>query len=66
VPLGFWMQDWFGWSRNNYDKIGHFAQGLVPAIVARELLLRVSASPRAGCWPSWWCASCWRSAPRTS
>lgn len=41
VPLGFWMQDWFGWSRNNYDKIGHFAQGLVPAIVARELLLRV-------------------------
>jgi len=41
VPLGFWMQDWFGWSRNNYDKIGHFAQGFVPAIVARELLLRV-------------------------
>ncbi|WP_374594983.1 DUF2238 domain-containing protein, partial [Aquabacterium sp.] len=40
VPLGFWMQDWFGWTRNNYDKIGHFAQGFVPAMVARELLLR--------------------------
>jgi len=41
VPLGFWMQDWFGWERNNYDKIGHFAQGFVPAIVAREILIRV-------------------------
>ena len=42
VPLGFWMQDWFGFTRNNYDKIGHFAQGFVPAIVAREVLIRVS------------------------
>ena len=41
VPLGFWMQDWFGWTRNNYDKIGHFAQGFVPAFVVRELLVRV-------------------------
>jgi putative membrane protein len=40
VPLGFWMQDWFGFGRNNYDKIGHFAQGFVPAIIARELLIR--------------------------
>jgi putative membrane protein len=40
VPLGFWMQDWFGFTRNNYDKIGHFAQGFVPAIAARELLIR--------------------------
>jgi putative membrane protein len=40
VPLGFWMQDWFGFARNNYDKIGHFAQGFVPAIVAREVLIR--------------------------
>lgn len=40
VPLGFWMQDWFGFTRNNYDKIGHFAQGFVPAIVTRELLIR--------------------------
>ena len=40
VPLGFWMQEWFGFARNNYDKIGHFAQGFVPAIAARELLMR--------------------------
>ena len=40
VPLGFWMEDWFGFTRNNYDRIGHFAQGFVPAIIAREILLR--------------------------
>ena len=40
VPLGFEMQVWFGWSRNPYDKIGHFMQGFVPALVAREILLR--------------------------
>ena len=40
VPLGFWMQDWFGFERNHYDRIGHFMQGLVPALVAREILLR--------------------------
>lgn len=42
VPLGFWMQDWFGFERNNYDKIGHFAQGFFPAILAREILIRTS------------------------
>jgi putative membrane protein len=36
------MEDWFGWHRNNYDKIGHLFQGFVPAICARELLLRTS------------------------
>lgn len=40
VPLGFWMQDVFDLGRNPYDKIGHFMQGFVPALVARELLLR--------------------------
>jgi putative membrane protein len=40
VPLGFWMQDGFGFTRNHYDRIGHFAQGFVPAILAREILLR--------------------------
>lgn len=40
VPLGFWMQDLFSLARNPYDKIGHFMQGLVPALVAREILLR--------------------------
>ncbi len=41
VPLGFWMQDWFGFARNNYDKIGHFAQGFMPALIAHEVLKRV-------------------------
>jgi putative membrane protein len=41
VPLGYWMQDWFHLARNDYDKLGHFAQGFVPAMVARELLIRV-------------------------
>ena len=40
VPLGFWMQDLFGAERNPYDKIGHFMQGFVPAMIAREILLR--------------------------
>lgn len=41
TPLGFWLQDWLSLERNPYDRIGHLAQGFVPAIVARELLLRV-------------------------
>lgn len=40
VPVGFEVQDWLGLSRNPYDKLGHFFQGLVPALVAREILLR--------------------------
>ena len=40
VPIGFDVQDWLGLSRNPYDKLGHFFQGLVPALVAREILLR--------------------------
>lgn len=40
VPLGFWMEKAFGFARNHYDRIGHFAQGFVPAIVAREILIR--------------------------
>jgi len=40
VPLGFWLQDLFALSRNPYDKIGHFMQGFVPALIAREILLR--------------------------
>lgn len=42
VPLGYWMEHWFGFMRNDYDKIGHFAQGFVPALLFRELLLRSS------------------------
>ncbi len=40
VPLGFWVQDLFDLGRNHYDRLGHFAQGFVPAILAREILLR--------------------------
>ena len=40
APLDFWIQDWLHLGRNPYDKIGHFAQGFVPAIVAHELLLQ--------------------------
>ena len=49
VPLGFWMQRVFGFTRNHYDRIGHLAQGFVPAIVAREILIRRSPL-RAGKW----------------
>ncbi len=40
VPLGFEIAEWFHLSRNPYDKIGHFMQGFVPALAAREILLR--------------------------
>lgn len=40
VPAGFWVEEAFGLTRNPYDKLGHFMQGFVPAIIAREILLR--------------------------
>ena len=40
VPLFDWLRDSLGLARNNYDKLGHFAQGFVPAIIAREILIR--------------------------
>jgi len=42
VPLGNWVRDAFGLARNHYDRVGHFAQGFVPAILAREILWRRS------------------------
>lgn len=48
VPLGDWMQAAFGLPRNPYDGIGHFAQGFIPAIAARELLLRHTHLQRGG------------------
>ncbi|NVK41707.1 MAG: DUF2238 domain-containing protein [Oceanospirillaceae bacterium] len=41
VPLFDRLSDWLDWNRNNYDKVGHFAQGFVPAIAAREVLVRL-------------------------
>ena len=49
VPVGFWLQDVLALDRNPYDRIGHFMQGLVPAIAAREILLRRRVL-RAGGW----------------
>jgi putative membrane protein len=46
VPLGFWVQDAFGLARNHYDRLGHLAQGFVPAMLAREVLLRRSPLQR--------------------
>lgn len=49
VPLGDWVRDAFGLARNHYDRLGHFTQGFVPAIVVRELLRRRTPLP-AGAW----------------
>lgn len=48
VPLGFWLQDLFDMSRNHYDRLGHIAQGFVPAVVAREVLLRMTPIQKGG------------------
>lgn len=52
VPIGFWVQDIFSLARNPYDKLGHFAQGLVPALLAKEILWRGGyvAAPDGGAW----------------
>ena len=42
VPLFNWIRDYFELQRNNYDKVGHFAQGFIPAIIAREIFIRKS------------------------
>lgn len=49
VPLGNWLRDGMHLARNHYDRLGHFAQGFVPAMIARELLLRTSPL-RPGKW----------------
>lgn len=48
VPAGDWLKELVGGERNNYDKLGHLAQGFVPAIVAREILLRNRVIGRRG------------------
>jgi putative membrane protein len=48
VPFGDWLKELFGLSRNPYDRIGHFAQGFVPALLAREVLLRRTPLLRGG------------------
>lgn len=46
VPLFDWLRDAFGLERNHYDRLGHFAQGFVPAMIAREILLRTTPLKR--------------------
>lgn len=58
TPLGEWFRDTFDLQRNHYDRLGHFAQGFVPAILARELLLRKTLL-RPGGWLFYLvCAAC--------
>jgi len=51
VPLFDWVREVFNQSRNNYDKVGHFAQGFIPAMVVRELFVRLAIVKR-GNWVS--------------
>lgn len=48
TPLGFWLQDLLGTARNPWDRVGHWMQGFVPAILAREVLLRCTPLRRGG------------------
>ncbi len=48
VPLFDWLRPLFGWNRNHFDRLGHFAQGFVPAMIARELLIRLRVLQRRG------------------
>jgi putative membrane protein len=48
VPVGDWLRDLTGGGRNNYDKLGHFVQGFVPAVVIREILIRNRIIARKG------------------
>lgn len=56
VPLGLWVKSAFGLARNHYDRLGHFFQGVTPALVARELLVRTSPL-RPGAWLATCCVS---------
>lgn len=47
VPLFDYIKPWFGFERNNYDRLGHFAQGFIPAILAREILIRLKVVTRS-------------------
>lgn len=48
TPAGEWMKEWFGFTRNHYDRIGHLFQGIVPALVTREILIRNGVFARRG------------------
>ncbi len=48
VPLFTWIEPYFGWHRNDFDRLGHFAQGFVPALIARELFIRLRVVTSSG------------------
>lgn len=47
-PFFNWLKETFDWDRNNYDKVGHFAQGFFPALIIRELFIRLNVLKREG------------------
>ncbi len=51
VPLFNWLRDEYGLARNHYDRLGHLAQGFVPAMIARELFIRLNVFARRGWMP---------------
>jgi putative membrane protein len=53
VPPGDWFSDMLGWRRNHYDRLGHIMQGLVPALVCREIFIRIRVIAHRG-----WLAFC--------
>ena len=48
VPAGHWVADWLGLQRNHYDRLGHIFQGFVPAMVCREIFIRIRVIPHRG------------------
>ncbi len=48
VPAGNWVSDWFGWQRNHYDRLGHLMQGFVPAMICREIFIRIRVVSHRG------------------
>jgi len=52
VPLFDWLKPVFGWQRNNYDKVGHWMQGFVPVLIAREILIRKEVVAKKGWLPA--------------
>ncbi|MFZ9935602.1 MAG: DUF2238 domain-containing protein [Luteolibacter sp.] len=48
VPAGSRVSDWFGWQRNHYDRLGHLMQGFVPAMICREIFIRIRVVSHRG------------------
>lgn len=53
MPLFDYFKEIFGWSRNHYDRLGHLIQGITPALIAREILIRMKVVKTSGYWTFW-------------